>query len=153
MFNKFELELEKKYRYKFKVIKKDGLIEIICDNKEFESDENKIDEILEIASKYLSEDDLWNIGIVYDYLDEIKNKCMQIDSFFESTRELKELQSYEIGKVKYSYNYTGKEKRLKNSRKILGGVKRFTSLIEKAIDLTISDNKETKYQLNFKQVF
>ncbi|MDK0751004.1 hypothetical protein QTI77_14610 [Clostridium perfringens] len=152
MFNKFELELEKKYKCNFKVTKVDELIEIICDNKEIESDEEKIDEILEIASKYLSEEDLWNIGIVYDYLGEIKEERIQIDAIFESSREILELKALELGKVKFSYNLKMEEKKLGNERNIFKKVIGFKGFIEKAFDLVLNDHREEKYQFNCKHV-
>ena len=66
-----EENLKNIFKCNFKVKDNYGLIEIIYDDKNIDKNPKYLDEILKIASKYLDQKRLWDIGLVYDYLKEI----------------------------------------------------------------------------------
>ena len=57
---------------KFKIIYEDETIKIFYDNKFLQTSDEFTDKVLDICSKYLSEDALFKIAVLYDYLGVIK---------------------------------------------------------------------------------
>ncbi|EGT2192203.1 hypothetical protein GM168_10310 [Clostridium perfringens] len=83
MLNKMRLELEEKFNCKFKIKESNELIEILCNDKKIEDNNEALDEIIKIAAKYLDEERLWDIGVAYDYLNEIPSIKKQIETSVE----------------------------------------------------------------------
>ena len=69
---KLTQELERIYKCKFKIIKRDGFIEILHNDMRIKNREEICSKILKNAEKYLSEDEMFDVAIVYDYCNEIK---------------------------------------------------------------------------------
>ena len=55
-----------------KIIYEDETIKIFYDNKFLQTSDGFTDKVLDICSKYLSEDALFKIAVLYDYLGVIK---------------------------------------------------------------------------------
>ena len=74
MFKNIERELKQMYSTsEFKIVEQNDNIEIFYNDKSLKDNEKFMDDVIDICEKYLTEDDLWRIAILYDYLDEIKN--------------------------------------------------------------------------------
>lgn len=57
---------------KFKIIYEDDTIKIFYDNKTLQANDKFITKVFDICSKHLSEDALFKIAVLYDYLGIIK---------------------------------------------------------------------------------
>jgi hypothetical protein len=55
----------------FKFIESECFIEILHDNKKYMNDNNFDNKIYEICSKYLSENDLYKLGVSYDFNNKL----------------------------------------------------------------------------------
>lgn len=99
MLNEMSLELEKVFNCKFEVKESDGIIEVICSDKYITKNEETLDKVLDIASKYLEEDRLWDIGLVYDYLNEIPSveceleKAINIEKTINISRSKRDIRN------------------------------------------------------------
>ena len=65
-------ELVEIYKCKFKIIKHDGFIEILHNDMRIKYNKKIYLEILKNAEKYLSENEMFDVAIVYDYCNEIE---------------------------------------------------------------------------------
>ncbi|WP_195972635.1 hypothetical protein [Clostridium thermobutyricum] len=159
MFNQLRLELEKEFKCKFKIIERDGFIELICNDKTIEDNEELLDLILGIASKYLNEEQRFNLAIVYDYLNEIPSMSMEVDKIVETTI-LNEF-NIEFNKINYSYRTTNEKSYLQyntvqfdinncNTFKKIKNIKeRVTNFIlGEENQVTYDLKNQTSYQLN-----
>lgn len=153
-------ELESKFRCRFKIKDTEGLIEIVCNDRDIEDNEEAIEEIIEIGSKYLEESRLWDIGVVYDYLGELP--CKEISKVFSQEKSMIQATDYADVKI---YNYMNKliqEKEFKmvpknesgSSKNIIVDFKEKVKYkIEKLITNLIEDKNEENCRLDFDNIY
>ena len=79
-------ELENKFMCRFKIKDVEGLIEIVCNDRSIEDNEEAMEEILKIGAKYLDDNRLWDIGVVYDYLGELP--CKEVAKVFSQEKSM-----------------------------------------------------------------
>lgn len=83
MYEKLIYNLKKKYpETNFKINKQEYFSELIYDNKKYIDDISFREEVLEECIKFLEMDEIFNLAIVYDFLDEVK--CLyklELESF------------------------------------------------------------------------
>jgi len=78
-YKNFEKALKTKYEdCKFYIHPNDEEIEIIYSNKKYLNDDQFLDNVLEIAERYLTEDELWNIVTTYDLYNKIPKYELEI---------------------------------------------------------------------------
>lgn len=144
MFDKFGLDLEEIYKCKFKIVERDGFIEIICNDKDIEDNEDATEVILKVASKYLNEEQLYDVAITYDYLNEIPTVNIQADKIIETTKILNE-DDVKLNKISYSYKINNVESPIQSDCKRVGGFEKSEHIIEKVIKLILGEEKQSSY--------
>lgn len=109
MFENLENELSRMYKTcKFKIIEQNDNIEIFYDDEKLKNSEEFMDNVFSVCEKYLKDEDLWRVAILFDYLNEIDKigKKMEFTSKFKYSYKQQEVENikYKVLKLEERFN-------------------------------------------------
>lgn len=156
MFKKIEDELREKYKTSnFKIVEQNDNIEIFYDDKELKDNEKFMDFVFDVCEKYLKDDDLWRIAILYDYLGELSYCKPSVELTIQSNISYVQKPSYmqilmELDSSMYKFkkynNFRNKEYFDSVRMKTEGKFKRIAKKINTFINYTIVfGDEQTRY--------
>lgn len=109
MFENIENELNRMYKTcKFKIIEQNDNIEIFYNDEKLKNNEEFMDNVFAICEKYLKDEDLWRVAILFDYLNEIDkiSKNIELTSKFKYSYKQQEVENikYKVLKLEERFN-------------------------------------------------
>jgi hypothetical protein len=153
MFKNIETELKTIYKDSdFKVVEQNSNIEIFYNDEKLQDNEQFIDKVFEVCKKYLEEEDLWRIAVLYDYLRELPKSNYELVKETISISEIATLSS----SIKYHsqlqfeknffFNTQQTENSIKKSKNILG------TLLERVFNHTYIEKEPSKLIASSSQI-
>lgn len=136
MFENIETELKTIYTDSdFKVVEQNDNIEVFYNDENLQDNEQFIDKVFEVCEKYLKEDDLWRIAVLYDYLKELPTSNYELVKETVSISEPKTLSS----NIKYLSQLQFEKNSFFNTQQIGNSEKRSKSILETLLEKVFSN--------------